>query len=89
MSEEKVSIENQEESQNTGSKAISLNPARYSLMGQVLDDRYIVIDAIGEGDLTMVYMGQSMDSRETVAIKTLKYDNPDLIERFEKEIQVF
>ncbi len=89
MSEEKVSIENQEDSQNKGSETISLSPARYSLMGQVLDDRYVVIDAIGEGDLTMVYMGQSMDSRETVAIKTLKYDNPDLIERFEKEIQVF
>lgn len=89
MSEEKVSTENQEESQKKGAETIFLNPARYSLMGQVLDERYIVIDAIGEGDLTMVYIGQSMESRETVAIKTLKYDNPDLIERFEKEIQVF
>lgn len=89
MSEEKVSTENQEESQNKGSETISLNPARYSLMGQVLDDRYVVIDAIGEGDLTMVYMGQAMESRETVAIKTLKYDNPELIEKFEKEIQTF
>ncbi|MEZ4487853.1 MAG: serine/threonine-protein kinase [Cyanobacteriota/Melainabacteria group bacterium] len=89
MSEEKVSTENQEESQNKGSETISLNPARYSLMGQVLDDRYVVIDAVGEGDLTMVYMGQAMESRETVVIKTLKYDNPELIEKFEKEIQTF
>lgn len=89
MSEEKVSTENQEESQNKGSETISLNPARYSLMGQVLDDRYIVIDAVGEGDLTMVYLGQAMESRETVVIKTLKYDNPELIEKFEKEIQTF
>lgn len=63
--------------------------SNYSLMGEVIDDKYIVIDAIGEGRTSIVYLGQSMDTRESVAIKTLKFKNPELIETVFKGARTF
>lgn len=89
MPEDTTSMDTREESTESTPEKVVLTGAKYSLMGQMIDDRYIVIDVIGEGDLTVVYMGQSADSRETVAIKTLKYGNPELIARFLEEVEKF
>lgn len=89
MPEDTTSMDTREESKESTPKKVVLTGAKYSLMGQMIDDKYIVIDVIGEGDLTVVYMGQSADSRETVAIKTVKYGNPELIARFLEEVEKF
>ena len=96
MSEETTQINSKEESPQDKSSLGDNNAtielvkaSNYSLMGEVISDKYIVIDAIGEGALSIVYLGQCMESRESVAIKTLKYSNPELIEKFINNCKTF
>ena len=83
---EEENIDNKQEYAGFDTK---LEPAKYSLLGEILSDRYIVIDAIGEGALSIVYLGQCMETQDSVAIKTLKFKNPELEARFIEQSNIF
>ena len=90
MTAESTSTNKPEEFQNSVQEFDkTLVPAKYSLMGQIISDKYIVIDMIGEGSLSVVYLGQCGETRDSVAIKTLKYDNEELKKRFLETTQSF
>ena len=57
------------------------------LTGQVLDDRYRVIEPLGEGSFGSVYRGERLKLGRMVAIKVLneEFPNPSSRERFERE----
>jgi eukaryotic-like serine/threonine-protein kinase len=60
---------------------------RADLVGQVLDDRYRVIEAIGEGAMGSVYRGERLKLGRMVAIKVLNENIPNDASRrrFERE----
>lgn len=59
-----------------------------SLIGKVLFDEYLIKDVIGHGGMAVVYQALSKSTGETVAIKTLKYADATLMQRFIREIEI-
>jgi len=60
----------------------------YELLGQVIDDKYEILDMIGTGGMGSVYKGLSLHSKENVALKVLlphlAHEGPSL-RRFQLE----
>lgn len=55
--------------------------------GQVLRD-YKILDKIGEGAMAIVYKARQISTGRTVAIKTLKFVDQALAERFSREVSI-
>ncbi|HKA86696.1 MAG TPA: serine/threonine-protein kinase [Haliangiales bacterium] len=63
-------------------------PANDPLIGEVIGDRYRVLDRIGAGGMAAVYRCEHMLLRKPVAIKVLHHDldkDPQVAPRFERE----
>ncbi|MBM4356366.1 MAG: hypothetical protein FJ109_21665, partial [Deltaproteobacteria bacterium] len=60
------------------------------ILGQVINDRYRVLELIGKGGSGHVYKGVNVETDELVALKILKVsaDSPESVIRFEKEVAV-
>ena len=59
-------------------------------IGQIIKDRYEVIELLGEGGMAFVYKAKDMQLQRTVAIKTLKpnyVEQTTFVERFKREAQ--
>lgn len=56
-------------------------------LGQTLFDRYSVLDAIGETDVSIVYAAKDLIDERLVAIKTIKMPDPELTAAFSKGVQ--
>ncbi len=59
-----------------------------SLLGVTLNNRYEVIDRIGEGGFGTIYLGKQIQMDREVALKVLNpymSDDPKLVERFRRE----
>jgi serine/threonine-protein kinase len=60
------------------------------LTGQVLSDRYRILERIGEGGMGMVYRAEHIHMRKTLAIKVLHAELTtveEVVQRFEREAQ--
>lgn len=55
--------------------------------GQQLNN-YKIIDKIGEGAMAIVYKARQLSTNRIVAIKTLKFVDQDLAERFSREVSI-
>jgi len=63
-------------------------PDEDSLVGAVLDDRYLLTDALGEGGMGVVYRGQHTRTERPVAVKVLRSRfaaDPRIRRRFVRE----
>lgn len=58
------------------------------MVGRVILNKYKVLDVIGEGGMSVVYSAIDLRTRELVAIKTLKFAEPELSARFAREMQI-
>lgn len=56
------------------------------LIGQLLADRYLILDKLGEGDMAVVYRARHNIMDRIVAIKTLKLIDEELMQRFAREV---
>ena len=59
-------------------------------IGQIIKDRYKVIELLGEGGMAFVYKAKDMQLERIVAIKTLKpnyVEQTTFVERFKREAQ--
>lgn len=56
-------------------------------LGQTLFDRYSILDAIGETDVSIVYAAKDLIDERLVAIKTIKMPDPELSSAFSKGVQ--
>lgn len=61
--------------------------SRDPVEGQQLNN-YKIIDKIGEGAMAIVYKARQLSTGRTVAIKTLKFVDQDLAERFSREVSI-
>ena len=59
-----------------------------SLVGQKLEDRYQIMDIVGQGGMAVVYRGRRLADGAAVAIKTLKFAEAALMKRFMREVQI-
>ncbi len=59
-----------------------------SLVGRNLADKYKIVDVIGEGAMAVVYKATNLKTNEDVAIKTLKFADPNLGARFAREMSL-
>lgn len=60
------------------------------LIGQVLNDRYEIVDFIGQGGMAKVYLGYDRSLNRDVAIKVLQEefeDNEQFLKKFKREAQ--
>ncbi len=55
------------------------------LIGQILFGSYAVLQLIGEGPMSRVYLAKHVASEQLVALKTLTRNEPELIEAFAKD----
>jgi serine/threonine protein kinase len=59
------------------------------LLGQVLEDKYLIEEVIGWGGMSLVYRARHVLVDRIVAIKTVKFradERPDIWQRFQREI---
>ena len=59
------------------------------LLGQLLEDKYLIEEVIGWGGMSVVYRAKQVMVDRTVAIKTVKFradERPDIWQRFQREI---
>ncbi len=62
-----------------------------SLIGQVISDRYKIVDLVAMGGMGAVYLGEHVLMHKRVAVKILhpeSDDNPEIVARFEREALV-
>lgn len=59
-----------------------------SLVGKKLEDRYQIMDIVGQGGMAVVYRGRRLADGASVAIKTLKFAEAALMKRFMREVQI-
>lgn len=79
-----------EDGEGTSSNSGSLHPRRDALFGQVLADRYRVLDLIGKGGMGKVYLAEHVALGKRVAVKVLNpayTHRPDQVKRFLREAQ--
>ncbi len=68
----------------------SRNDTSHHLLGRVIDGRYQVIEAIGEGQMAAVYLAQQINMERNVAIKVLRKDlceDKNAMVRFHREVE--
>src|SRR5579885_1743958 len=58
------------------------------LSGQLLANRYRIQDRLGEGAMAIVYRAKDEKSGKSVAVKTLKFHEPDVAMRFAREVEI-
>jgi serine/threonine protein kinase len=58
------------------------------MVGTVMNNRYRVHEIIGEGGFSVVYRAQDQQSGKMVALKSLKFADGELSERFSREIKL-
>jgi len=56
------------------------------IVGKLLNEKYRVQEIIGEGGFSVVYRAIDQETGKPVAIKSLKFVDPELAERFSREI---
>ncbi len=56
--------------------------------GQVIGNNYVIISKIGEGAMASVFKAKQNSTGRLVAIKTLKFVDPTLAERFAREVNI-
>ncbi len=69
-------------------EATGLELSGENAIGQILDDRYRIVDLLGEGGMGTVYLAEHTEIGKLVAVKILHlvYSRlPDLLERFRQE----
>jgi tRNA A-37 threonylcarbamoyl transferase component Bud32 len=79
-----------EDGESSSSGSGSLHPRRDALFGQVLADRYRVLDLIGKGGMGKVYLAEHVALGKRVAVKVLNpayTHRPDQVKRFLREAQ--
>ncbi|MDZ4838131.1 MAG: serine/threonine-protein kinase [Candidatus Melainabacteria bacterium] len=67
-----------------------LNMIRQSepMIGRLLNNRYRVQELIGEGGMSVVYRAEDKETGKMVAVKSLKFVDAELAERFSREINL-
>lgn len=61
-----------------------------SLVGQVINDRWEILERLGSGGLTIVYKAKDLSTKKLVAMKAIRDDlvsNARLVQRFQQEAQ--
>jgi len=79
-----------EDGEEGSSSSGSMHPRRDALFGQVLADRYRVLDLIGKGGMGKVYLAEHVALGKRVAVKVLNpayTHRPDQVKRFLREAQ--
>src|SRR5882672_11012646 len=78
-----------EPEKQSGSEAKELSSSRAKrLLGEIISDRYRVIEVIATGGMSTLYKGQHVHMRKHVAIKVLDSQAeklPELLARFQRE----
>jgi Serine/threonine protein kinase len=59
-----------------------------TLIGKTLDGKYLIEDMHGEGACAVVYSAKELNSDRVVAVKALKYSEPDVDRRFAREAEI-
>lgn len=62
-------------------------PDAHELVGTVLSDRYVILEALSESQFATVFLGNDLVSGTTVAIKALRYQDEELSKAFAFEIE--
>lgn len=52
------------------------------VIGQILYNKFVIVDIIGRGEASMVFSAMDLESQETFAIKTPKHFSNDIKEKF-------
>ncbi len=58
------------------------------MVGRLLNNRYRVQELIGEGGMSVVYRAEDRETKKMVAVKSLKFVDAELAERFSREINL-
>lgn len=77
--------ESSERSQNHG-----LEDGQDPLIGQVINERWLILERLGEGGMSVVYKARHLVMNKIVAIKAIRADfvsNARLVQRFQQEAQ--
>lgn len=67
---------------------LSYVPQAEPVVGKVMNNRYRVHEIIGEGGFSVVYRAQDLETGKMVALKSLKFADSELSERFSREINL-
>lgn len=59
-----------------------------TVIGETLAGKYLLLDVRGEGGMAIVYRGKELGTNRIVAIKTLRFSDPDLTGRFAREVKI-
>ncbi|MEZ4536888.1 MAG: protein kinase [Cyanobacteriota/Melainabacteria group bacterium] len=55
--------------------------------GTVVLDRYVILEELGDGELTRVFLAKDLSFDRMVAVKTLKNPQPDMVLAFAAEVE--
>lgn len=59
-----------------------------TVIGETLAGRYLLLDIRGKGGMAIVYRGKELGTNRIVAIKTLRFADPELTGRFAREVKI-
>lgn len=59
-----------------------------TVIGETLAGKYLLLDVRGEGGMAIVYRGKELGTNRIVAIKTLRFADPELTGRFAREVKI-